>query len=130
MKLPQVYQDRKEIWECPITDIPRPPVLIFSNPDLEYLFNESAQDYDFVERIPGILKGTGKFKVMDEYRYSSFLRVGPPNQRNPQYRASNFGRKGDQPETVGQPQSQKKCGRSQLGELLNQRSSLDVFFGR
>lgn len=106
----------------------------FSEADLEMLFSSSAPEYiSFVESNPKYFEeGTGKFRVMDEFKdlVHSYRELVPsPVSETLSTRASEFwtekaaGLEGQ----LANLKAKKNLEEAKLGELLNQRSSLDMF---
>ena len=106
----------------------------FSKTDLEFLFNDSAEGYiTFVEENPGYFEeGTGKFRVMDEYKklVHSYRELVPsPMSETLSNRATEFwsDKAADLQRRLANLKAKRSVEEAKLGELLNQRSSLDVF---
>jgi len=106
----------------------------FSSEDLEYLFNGSAEDYiQFIERNPQYFEqGVGKQKVQEKYQQlvESYRELVPSTISETLHsKASDFWNQ-KSADLVVQKKSlkaKKSLEEAKLGELLDQRSTLEIF---
>ena len=109
----------------------------FSSEDLEYLFNGSAENYiQFIEKNPQYFEqGAGKHKVHEKYQQlvQSYRELVPsPVSETLHSKASDFWNQ-KSADLVVQKKSlkaKKSLEEAKLGELLDQRSTLEVFLDK
>ena len=106
----------------------------FSNDDLEHLFTDSAKTYiNFVQENPEYFEtGTGKHRVLNQYQelVASYRELVPSDDSdNLSTKATEFWQT-KSAELKNQMQSlkaKKSLEEAKLGELLEQRNTLEVF---
>ena len=106
----------------------------FSNEDLQHLFEDSADNYiHFVNDNPQYFEvGTGKNRVLNQYQelVSSYRELVPSTDGDTiSSRASEFWQKksADLKNQLQSLKAKKSLEEAKLGDLLEQRSTLEVF---